>query len=118
MMVARVLCQSEQAKNEDRFRLAVLELKQGRSDTHPAARTRDPALKTLAQLLRDGFDVSAALSGEKGLDLETRYYVGFHFVEEGHPLGEDLLHEVAKAGAKKKVGKMAKNKLALAARDG
>jgi hypothetical protein len=42
------------------------------------------------------------------------YYVGFHFVEGRHPLGRELLSEVVKKAGRAKVGKMAKNKLALA----
>ncbi len=112
LLVLRVLCRTEQAKPADRLRLAVLELGAGRNDTHPAARSRDAALKTLEQLLRDGFDVSRALLADKTLSPETRYYVGFHFVELGHPLGEDLLTAVA--AGRSKLAKMAKNKLALA----
>ena len=41
------------------------------------------------------------------------YYVGFHFAEAKKPLGEELLEEVVKKGGRTKVGKMAKNKLAL-----
>jgi hypothetical protein len=47
------------------------------------------------------------------VDLEHLYYVGFHFAEEGHPIGEELLGEVVKKGGRSKVAKMAKNKLAL-----
>jgi len=117
MMVARVLCRTEQASNEDRYRLAVVELSQGRRDTHPSARARDGSLKALGHLAREGLDVSKALLKDKLLDLETKYYIGFHFIEEGHPLGEDLLADVAKKGGRSKLGKMAKNKLNLAMRD-
>jgi hypothetical protein len=111
------LCRTEQATSDDRYRLAALELRQGRCDTHPSARARDGALKSLAELAREGFDVARALLGDTSLDLETKYYIGFHFIEDGHPLGEDLLAEVAKRGARSKIGKMAKNKLSLALRN-
>ena len=50
----------------------------------------------------------------RSLELEDRYYVGFHFVEAGVPLGEELLEEVVKKAGRGKLGKMAKNKLKLA----
>ncbi|OGQ77185.1 MAG: hypothetical protein A2289_20985 [Deltaproteobacteria bacterium RIFOXYA12_FULL_58_15] len=115
--VARLLCRSDQTTGDDRYLLAKLELLAGRHDTHPAARSRDNALRALEQLAKSGFDVSKALLGDQLIDLETKYYIGFHFVEEGHPLGEDLLADVSKKAARSKIGKMAKNKLALAAND-
>ena len=39
--------------------------------------------------------------------------MGFHFAEEGHTLGDDLLEHVVKKGGKSKVAKAAKNKLSL-----
>ena len=47
------------------------------------------------------------------LSLDEIYYVGFHFAEEGHPLGEELLSVVVKKGGRAKVARMAKNKLSL-----
>jgi hypothetical protein len=41
--------------------------------------------------------------------------VGFHFKEEDHPLGTELLEHVAKEGGRTKIAKMAKNKLGLSA---
>ncbi|MEE8409476.1 MAG: HEAT repeat domain-containing protein [Myxococcota bacterium] len=117
LVVARVLCRSEQASNDDRFRLAVLELGCGRRDTHPGSRSRDLSLRSLERLAAEGYEVGKALTKDRSLGLEAKYYVGFHFVEEGHPLGEELLADVAKKGARSKIGKMAKNKLALAERD-
>ena len=67
----------------------------------------------LGSLLARGYDVSRALKKDRGLDLEQLYYVGFHFSEEGEPLGAELLEEVVKKAGRTKVGKMAKNKLAL-----
>ncbi len=40
-------------------------------------------------------------------------YVGLHFAEQGHPLGEELLRTVAEKGGRAKLGKMARSKLAL-----
>ena len=67
----------------------------------------------LAALLSRGFDVGTALRKDKSLDLDALYYVGFHFAEAKKPLGQELLEEVVKKGGRTKVGKMAKNKLAL-----
>ena len=64
-------------------------------------------------LLRGGFDVAKALRKDRALELEHLYYVGFHFSELDHPVGDELLEEVVKKGGRSKVGKMAKNKLAL-----
>ncbi|MEO7112217.1 MAG: hypothetical protein ABI183_17360, partial [Polyangiaceae bacterium] len=59
------------------------------------------------------YDVTTALRKDRGVDLEQMFYVGFHFLEEGHPAGEELLNEVVKQGGRAKIAKMAKNKLAL-----
>ena len=117
MMVARVLCRSDQASQDDRFLCAALELANGRYDTHPSARARDAALKSIAQLMHDGFDVPAAIKKSKLFSPDALYYVGFHFAEEGHPLGEELLGEVVAKAGRSKLGKMAKNKLDLAMKE-
>lgn len=114
--VLRMLCRTDHATDEDRYQLASLDLLTSRKDTRPAARQGDDALRTLAQLLRRGYDVASALRKDRSVGLEELYYVGFHFVEEDHPLGEELLAEVAKKGGRAKIAKMAKNKLELAER--
>ena len=48
------------------------------------------------------------------LELEHLYYVGFHFAEQAHPLGEELLRAVVERGGRAKIAKMARSKLALA----
>ena len=67
----------------------------------------------LSSLLSRGFDVGSALRKDKSLELDALYYVGFHFAEAKKPVGEELLEEVVKKGGRTKIGKMAKNKLAL-----
>ena len=86
---------------------------------HRASRRRvwDAALDLLGRLLYAGFDVSSALRKERGLELEQIYYAGFHFVEEGQPLGEELLRHVIEKAGRKKIARLAKNKLALAGLD-
>jgi hypothetical protein len=114
LTVLALLCRSDKSTDIDRYALAALELQKGTHDTRPAARAGDPALHKLAVLLTKGFDVGTALRKDRSMELEDLYYVGFHFVEEGHPIGEELLSEVVKKGGRGKVAKMAKNKLSLA----
>jgi hypothetical protein len=111
----RLLARSDHATDQDRYQLAALELKRGAKDTRPAARRNDDALRILDDLLRQGFDTARALKRDRSLGLEELYYVGFHFAEQEHPLGEELLAEVKAKGGRKKVAKMAKNKLRLSA---
>jgi HEAT repeat protein len=113
-VVLSILCKSDRATDEDRYTLASLELMRSNRDTRPASRAGDESLRLLGALLRHGFDVAKALKKDRVLELDHLYYVGFHFTEEGHPLGEELLEEVVKKGGRAKVAKMAKNKLALA----
>ncbi len=113
LTVLRLLCRSDRATDDDRYALASLELVRGPRDTRPAARAGDEALRVLGSLLGRGYDVAKAVRADRGLSLDEMYYVGFHFVEEGHPLGEELLSEVVKRGGRGKVARMAKNKLAL-----
>jgi HEAT repeat protein len=114
--VLSVLCRSDRATDDDRYAMASLLLAKSPMDTRHASRSGDESLKLLLSLLARGYDVAGALKKDKGLDLEHLYYVGFHFVEEGHPLGDDLLTRVVDQGGRGKVGKMAKNKLALSSR--
>ena len=62
-----------------------------------------------------GFDVATALRRDRSLELDHLFYVCFHFSEEGHTLGDDLLEHVGQKGEKSKVAKDAKNKLSLSA---
>jgi HEAT repeat protein len=109
-----LLAKSESAAPEDVFALASLELAKSAKDVRPSARSSDEALRLIGGLSDRGFDVLGALKKDKSLGLEELYYVGFHFVEEGHPLGADVLEEVVKRGGRTKIAKMAKNKRSLA----
>jgi hypothetical protein len=113
--VLRILCRSEGCTDEDRYTLAAAELTRGAHDTRPAARAGDESLRLLGALLDRGVDVGAQLRKDRSLELDHLYYVGFHFAEEGHPVGEELLRIVADKGGRTKIGKMARSKLALAA---
>lgn len=112
--VYQLLCKSDRATDDDRYALASLELARSNLDTRPASRAGDEGLRLLAALLRGGYEVARALKKDRAMDLEHLYYVGFHFTELDHPVGEELLEEVVKKGGRAKIGKMAKNKLALA----
>lgn len=113
-VVLSILCKSDRATNDDRYALASLELSLSNRDTRPAARAGDESLRILGALLRQGFDVAKSLKKDRALELDHLYYVGFHFSELNHPLGDELLEEVVKKGGRAKIAKMAKNKLALA----
>ena len=99
--------------DEDRYTLASIELRRSNLDTRPQTRAADGALSRLNYLTKRGYDVAAALRKDRALELDHLYYVGFHFAEEGHTLGDDLLEHVVKKGGKSKVAKAAKNKLSL-----
>jgi hypothetical protein len=101
--------------DEDRYALASIELRRSSLDTRPQTRAADGALSRLNYLTKRGYDVAAALRRDRALELDHLYYVGFHFAEEGHTLGDDLLEHVVKKGGKSKVAKAAKNKLSLTA---
>jgi hypothetical protein len=109
-----VLVRADQATNEDRYRLASLELQDSKLDTRPAARQGDAAIRTLERLSRTDYDVVGALRKDRSLTPEQLYYVGFHFVESQSSLGEDILGEVVAKAGRTKIGKAAKNKLKLA----
>jgi hypothetical protein len=111
--VLSILCRSDRATDDDRYLRASLELAKSGKDTRPAARAGDESLRQLGVLVDRGFDVAKALRGDRSIDLDQLYYVGFHFLEEGHPVGEELLKDVVKKGGQKKIARMAKNKLSL-----
>lgn len=109
-----LLSKSEHGTDEDRYRLASLLLRESAMDTRPAARENDEALALLERLATsNAFDLSSALRKDRGLEPEHLYYVAFHFAEEKAPIGAELLAEVVKNAGRTKIGKMAKNKLAL-----
>lgn len=112
-IVYGILCRSDRATDDDRYQRAVLELQKSAKDTHPAARAGDEALKQLQALVARGFDVAAALRKDRSLELDDLYYVAFHFAELRNPIGRELLEVVMSKGGRTKIGKTAKNKLAL-----
>jgi HEAT repeat protein len=115
--VLSLLTRTDQASDDDRYQLAAMALRASHLDTRHVARQGDESLPLLESLSDRGFDVAQALRKDKGIELEHLFYVGFHFAEAKHPLGEELLGEVVKQGGRTKLGKMAKNKLGLASSD-
>jgi HEAT repeat protein len=113
LTVLQVLCRNEGATDADRYALAAAQLTRSPRDTRPAARSGDESLRLLGGLLDRGFDVASQLRKDKSLSLDDLYYVGFHFTEQEHPLGEELLKVVVDKGGRAKIAKMARSKLAL-----
>jgi hypothetical protein len=89
-----------------------LALGRSRLDARPDARARDEAIKLFDQIAGT-VDVGAALKRNKAVTDEQLFYLGFHYAEEGDPLGAELLREVVARTPRSKLGKAAKNKLAL-----
>ena len=104
---------------EEKFALAITQLKLYPHDVTSVTARHDPALDLLADLHRSSaFPVLDALKKEKALEPEDLFYLGFRFVEGGtevRPFGEDILEFVADRHGRTKVGKSAKNKLKLLA---
>ncbi|MBM4257689.1 MAG: hypothetical protein FJ147_17580 [Deltaproteobacteria bacterium] len=103
--------------SEEKFVLAIAQLKLHPQDVTSVTARHDPALDLLADLHRSSaFPVLDTLKKEKGLDPEDLFYIGFRFAEGGsevRSLGEDILEFVADRHGRTKVGKSAKNKLKL-----
>jgi HEAT repeat protein len=114
--VLRLLCKSDQATQDDRYLLASRLLASSHKNTSSASRRGDDTLREIERLLREGYDVVKRLEKDRTIDLEALYYLGFHFIEKGYPAGGDLLERVVDAGGRKKIAKMAKNKLRLSGR--
>ena len=104
---------------DEKFALAIAQLKLHPHDVTAVTARHDPALDLLADLHRSSaFPVLDALKKEKALEPEDLFYLGFRFAEGGtdvRPLGEDILEFVADRHGRAKVGKSAKNKLKLLA---
>jgi HEAT repeat protein len=97
-------------KAEDKFRLALAQLK-----AH--AQRRQPAVELLSELYRNSaFPLFETLKKEKRLATEDLFNLGFVFAErhgDERSLGKSLLEHVAASAPRTKIGKNAKNKLKL-----
>jgi HEAT repeat protein len=104
---------------DEKFALAIAQLKLHPHDVTSVTARHDPALDLLADLHRSSaFPVLDTLKKEKALEPEDLFYLGFRFAEGGtevRSLGEDILEFVADRYGRTKVGKSAKNKLKLLA---
>lgn len=113
--IGQMLGRSMVATPEDRFGLVVQQLTHSSLDPHPRARQRDPSLAELEKLHKEGFKIGEAVSKDKKLTDEARYYVGVHFAEkptfELKNIGAEILEGLA--GGKTKIAKAAKNKMKL-----
>jgi hypothetical protein len=101
-----------------KFALAAAELK-----AHPhvltAVRRHDPALDLLRELTHSTFPVPERLRKERALTPEELFYVAFNFAEgdgDEKAVANDLLAHLSAKHGRTKIGKAAKNKLALLAR--
>ena len=104
-------------KPEDRFRLALAQLK---SHARTIASQRpEPALEQFSDLYRgSAYPLLETLKKEKNLLPEDLFYLGFHLVErpgDERGLGKGLLEHLATRFPRTKLGKSAKNKLKLLA---
>jgi HEAT repeat protein len=102
LRVLRVLGRSREADPDDGYALAASELAHG---------LKDQAFLIVDQLLDRGYDVATAMRKDRSLEAKHLYEAGFHFVERGHPLGEELLSAVAASAGRTKLGQMARAKL-------
>lgn len=111
------LARSSVATAEDRYAAARLQLLRSPLDPHPKARQRDPALQELQALADRGHPVARTLEDDDAVTDEARLYVAFHFAESPVPelraVGLALLEGLAERGKRTKLGKAARNKLAL-----
>ena len=102
------------ATDDDKLRLALLALQKSRLDARPDMRAKDEAVKAFANIIGT-VDVMKALKKDKNVTDEQLFFLGFHFAEEGEPIGEEMLREVIARAPRSKLAKAAKNKLALEA---
>ncbi len=104
-------------KPEDKFRLALAQLKLHSHTVAPASHRHEPAVELLSDLYRDSaYPVFETLRKEKSLAPEDFFYAGFSLVErpgDERNLGKSLLEHVAAKVPRTKIGKGAKNKLKL-----
>jgi len=102
---------------EDKFRLALAQLKLHPHAVESLARRHELVLELLANLYRSSaFPLLEALKKEKALEPTDLFYLGFYFAEgaaDERDLGKDILEFLATRYPRTNVGKSAKNKLKL-----
>jgi hypothetical protein len=106
-------------KPEDKFHLALAQLKLDSHTVRPATHRQEPAVDLFSDLYRtSAYPLLEALKKEKKLAPEDLFYLGFRLVErpgEERSLGKGLLEHLAARFPRAKCGKSAKNKLKLLA---
>ncbi len=100
---------------EGRYLLGIASLRLNSKEMAPAARRANLGLKVLRALVYDHMDgLVRKLRGDKDLQAEDFYYLGFHFAEEGgemRPFGMAMLRHVARKFSRTKLGVAARRKL-------
>jgi len=101
---------------ETKLALALCELKSHKHLLNASVRKHDPALELLRDLAASALPLADRLRKERSLAPEDLFYVAFNFAEgkiEERGLARELLEHVTRKFGRTKVGKAAKNKLAL-----
>ncbi len=104
-------------KPEEKFRLALAQLKLHSHALATASHRQDGAVELLSDLyLASTYPLLEALRKEKDVTPEDLFYLGFSLVErpgEERALGKGLLEHLVARSPRTKIGKSAKNKLKL-----
>jgi hypothetical protein len=104
------------ATDDDAYDLALAHVKTRRRGLDAPFRRPDAALDLLATLEERRFPTATRLKRERTLDPEELYAIGFALAETsgaGRRLGEEILAYLAARQPRTKLGKSARNKLAL-----
>lgn len=102
--------------DEARYAFALATLKSHKRSMTATVRRHDAAVETFRTLGDSPFPLADRLRRERVLEAEELYFVGFNLAEErgeSRSVARDLLEHVASKYGRTKVGKAAKNKLAL-----
>jgi len=106
-------------QTDDKYRLALAQLKLHPHAVESLARRHEPVLELLTDLYRSSaFPLLETFKREKILAPEDLFYLGFHFVEgdaDERELGKDILAFLIFRYPRTTVGKNARNKLKLLA---
>lgn len=104
------------ATDDDAYQLALALVKTRRRGLDAPFRRPDAALDLFAEIEERGFPTATRLKRERSLAAEELYAIGFALAEgtaAARRLGEEILAHLAAREPRTKVGKSARNKLAL-----
>ncbi|HEY2386184.1 MAG TPA: HEAT repeat domain-containing protein [Candidatus Binatia bacterium] len=113
----QIVCELAVASDDDTYQLAMAFVKTRRRGLDAPFRRPDPALDLFGALEDRRFATATKLKRDRSLDPEELYAIGFALSEadgSARRLGEELLGHLATRQPRSKVGKSARNKLALA----